>query len=207
MRRTFVLAIATMLILALAAPAMAGGNKRHNQEAEGLEEYFLNPTCSSVLIPNPELPACELSDGFETITLSNPGSRTGTFEGTQHFEGRMSVNVETLDFVGDGYLTFTGTVPSCTGDKVGKLVFYNEVAGNFVTGLSVNHQETVKQRRTLPVSASIDLVALPDIGPGQGQNEITGVYSCNKGHHGGNNGHHDGHRGHHGSHGGHGGRR
>lgn len=189
MRRTVVLAIATMLILALAAPAMAGGNKRHNQEAEGFEQYFLTPTCSSAVVPIPGLPACELSDGIETLTISNPGSRTGTFEGTQHFEGTLKLNVETLDFVGDGYLTFTGTVPSCTGDKVGKVVFYNEIVGNFVTGLSVNHQETVKQRRTLPVSASLDLVAMPDIEPGvQGENEITGVYSCNKGHHGGNNG-------------------
>ena len=183
MRRIVVVAIATMLMLALAVPAMAGGNKRHNQEAGGHEQYLLNPTCSSALIGNPGLPACELSDGFEMITLSNPGSRTGTFEGTQHFEGTMKVNVETLDFVGDGFLTFTGTVPSCTGDKVGKVVFYNEVAGNFLTGLSVNHQETVKQGRTLPVSASLDLVAMPDEG-GLGQNDITGVYSCNKGHHG-----------------------
>ena len=188
MRRTVVVAIATMLMLALAVPAMAGGSKRHNQEAEGIETYLLSPTCSSVLIPS-ELPDCELANGIESVTVSNPGSRTGTFEGTQNFEGTIKVNVDGssadfLDFVYDGILTFTGTVPSCTGDKVGKVVFYNEGAGNFATGLAQNHQETVKQGGTLPVSASLDLVALPDLVTGQGQNGITGVYSCNKGHHG-----------------------
>lgn len=195
MRRTVVVAIATMLMLALAVPAMAGGNKRHNQEAEGFETFFLNPTCSSVLLPPNDFPECEAANGFVSVTVSNPGSRTGTFEGTQHYEGTLMVNEETLDFAGDGILTFTGTVPSCTGDKVGTVVFYGEAAGNFATGLSLNLQETVKQGGTLPVSASLELVALDDIAPGQGHNKITGVYSCNKGHHGrdGGNDHGRGH--------------
>lgn len=173
------------LALAIAAPASAEGRDRHHREATGIELYTLTPTCSSFLIPT-DGPDCEIDEnGIMSVPVENPGSRTGTFEGTQLFEGTIEVDTATLDFEYTGVLTFWGTVPSCSGDREGKVVFHNEGSGNFISGLALNHQETVRTGGTLPVSASLDLIAKDNAPNGDGLNDITGVYSCNKGHHGG----------------------
>ena len=74
------------------------------------------------------------------------------------------------DFVFTGILTFEGTVEGC-GE--GTVVFFNEGAGNFATGLSRNHQVTLPGKSTLKVHANLNLV-----GTGEGTNDIFGTYHC-----------------------------
>ncbi len=140
------------------------------------------------------------------LTVSNPGSRTGAFVGTQLFESTIKVDTSDplLPFVYSGTITFTGTVPACYGEEEGTVIFHNEGTGDFVNGVATNHQTTVHKAGTLRVSADLDLFALTPGGPGiEGTNEITGEFSCNNrnrdlGHHGNRGSHHGHGRGHNG---------
>lgn len=152
-------------MLAMAAPASAG----KPMPVEGTETYFLTPTCDPGPPITPGPATCRTADGNIFLTVSNPGFRTGTFEGTQHFEGDITI-FKNLDFVYTGTLTFEGTVDGC-GE--GTVVFFNEGAGNLLTGLSRNHQVTLSGKGTLKVHANLNLVA-----SGPNTNDIFGTYHC-----------------------------
>jgi len=169
MRRTLVLLVGMAFLVVSAAPAAAAGKP---MPVTGSETFFLTPTCD----PGPPInlgpsfsPACKQAGPNTTITVSNPGSRTGTFEGDQHFEGTITV-FSNLDFVFRGTLTFTGSVEGC-GE--GTVVFFNEGYGNFATGLERNVQHIVPGKGTLSVKGKLQLV-----GTSMNTNDIFGTYHC-----------------------------
>lgn len=164
MRRITVLTIAMAMMLALASPASAG----RPMEATGVETFQLTPTCSSILGEIPGAPDCRTGNGNTFLTLLNPGTKSGTFEGSQLYEGHVTI-FKNGDFTLRGFVTFTGTVEGC-GD--GTVVFWNEGSGNLATGLTRNHQ-VATGRGTLNVHANLHLFAV-----GPDSNEITGSYHC-----------------------------
>ena len=164
------MALALATLLAPAAPVWAGGP----MPVYGTEAFTIVPTCDPgpPLNPGPSFePACKSAGGNVFITVLNPAVKTGTFEGTQLFEGTITVKPN-LDFVFHGFVTFTGTVEGC-GE--GTVVFIGEGGGNFATGLTSSRQHATGQG-TLGVRATIDLVSADD--PSTPVSEITGSYSC-----------------------------
>ena len=168
MKRILISAIAFAALLAMTTPVSAG----KPVGAYGSETFFLTPTCDPgpLLNPGPAFePACRTADGNVTITVSNPGSREGTFTGEQLFEGTITV-FKNLDFQFRGTLTFTGTVEGC-GE--GTVVWFNEGSGNFATGLSRNVQHSLPNKGTLGVRSQLTLT-----GTGPNTNSISGTVSC-----------------------------
>lgn len=168
MRRLLVLAIAMGMLIAMSAPASAA----KPEEAYGTETFVLTPGCNTPVFgpPQPGLPDCRTADGNVFFTLLNPGTKTGTFTGTQFFEGH-GVLFKNLDFVYNGIITFEGTVEGC---GTGTVVFYNEGKGNLATGLSRNVQHVLPGKSTVKVQAKLELV---DDGNGF-SNTIFGSYHC-----------------------------
>lgn len=164
MRRIVVLTIAMAMMFALSSPAIARGP----MEASGVETFQLTPTCSSVLGEIPGAPDCRTGNGNTFLTLLNPGAKSGTFEGTQLYEGHVTI-FKNGDFTLRGFVTFTGTVEGC-GE--GTVVFWNEGSGNVATGLTRNHQ-VATGGGTLNVHANLHLTAI-----GEGVNSIEGSYHC-----------------------------
>lgn len=167
MRRFLVWMIAVAALVALAAPASAS----RPMEVTGSETFFLTPTCDPgpPLNPGPAFePACRTADGNVFITVLNPAVKTGTFEGTQLFDGTITV-FKNGDFVFHGFVTFTGTVEGC-GE--GTVVFVGEGSGNLVDGLTRSRQHATGQG-TLGVRANLDLITT-----GPNTSAITGTYSC-----------------------------
>lgn len=164
MRRILAGTMAVAALFALAAPASAS----KPMQVHGTEEFTIVPTCDPT---GSTEPACRTADGNVFITVLNPAVKTGTFEGTQLFEGTITVKPNG-NFVFHGFVTFTGTVEGC-GE--GTVVFIGEGAGNFATGLTRSRQHATGQG-TLGVHANIDLISADD--PNTPVSEITGTYSC-----------------------------
>ena len=155
--------MATML--ALAAPVSAG----KPMEASGTETFVLTPTCNPGAAFGGVDPAnCRTAGPNVFLGLANPGAREGTFEGTQFFDGKVNAKANG-DFTFRGVLTFEGTVEGC-GE--GTVMFWNEGAGNFATGLTRNVQHTIAGG-TLKVHANLVLTAT-----GPDTNSIAGTYHC-----------------------------
>jgi hypothetical protein len=166
MRRTLVLISAAVFVFALAAPVSAG----KPMEVSGTETFFLTPTCNPGAAFGGVDPAdCKTAGPNVFMGLANPGFRDGTFEGTQFFDGKVNAKANG-DFTFRGILTFEGTVEGC---GTGTVVFFNEGAGNFVTGLTRNHQVALSGKGTLKVHANLDLIP-----SGANTNTITGTYHC-----------------------------
>ncbi len=136
------------------------------QQVTGSETFSIMPTCG-------EEPACKTAGGNLFLTVLNPAVKTGTFEGTQLFDGTITV-FKSGDFVFRGTVVFTGTVDGC-GE--GTVVFKGEGRGNFATGLASSRQHATGQG-TLGVRANIDLINTVDNGDGSNTSELTGTYSC-----------------------------
>ena len=166
MRRILVLTVAFAAFVALAVPASAS----KPMEVHGTEAFSLVPTCDPT---GSTEPACRTANGNVFITVLNPAVKTGTFEGTQLFDGTITL-FSNGDFVFHGTVTFTGTVEGC-GDEPGTVVFKGEGGGNFATGLTRSRQHATGQG-TLGVRANIDLISADD--PSTSVSEITGTYSC-----------------------------
>lgn len=159
MRRLLVLAIVAASMFATAAPATAA----KPQQVTGTEMFVLTPTCDPAV-------SCRTADGNVFITLLNPAVKTGTFTGTQMFDGTVTA-FKNGDFVFHGIVTFEGTVEGC-GE--GTVVFFGAGAGNFETGLSRSTQRTLARPGTLGVHANLTLTdtAVP------GTSDVTGTYHC-----------------------------
>ena len=152
--------IATMFVGAVPASAAKP------QEVTGSETFFISPTCDPAS-------SCKTADGNLFLTVLNPAVKTGTFEGTQLFDGTIIV-FKSGDFVFQGTVVFTGTVEGC-GE--GTVVFQGEGRGNFATGLASSRQHATGQG-TLGVRANLDLINTVDNVDGSSTSELTGTYSC-----------------------------
>lgn len=145
-----------------AAPASAASP----QEVTGSETFFISPTCDPAS-------SCKTAGGNLFLTVMNPAVKTGTFEGTQLFDGTIIV-FKSGDFVFRGTVVFTGTVDGC-GE--GTVVFKGEGRGNLATGLASSRQHATGQG-TLGVRANLDLINTVDNADGSSTSELTGTYSC-----------------------------
>lgn len=154
--------VAVAALVASASPAAAA----KPMQVEGFETFVLTPTCDP---SGSTEPACRTADGNVFITLLNPAVKTGTFTGTQLFEGTITLKPNG-DFVFHGFVTFTGTVEGC---GTGTVVFIGEGSGNFATGLTRSRQHATGQG-TLGVRANLDLIDT-DV---PFTSEVTGTYSC-----------------------------
>jgi hypothetical protein len=96
------------------------------------------------------------ADGNVFLSALNPGAKTGTFTGTQLFEGTLAL-FRDGSFNFEGTITFTGDVADC---GTGTVVLRVEGAGFLLPdGTAVftrNHQHTLFGQGTLPVHASLD---------------------------------------------------
>ena len=166
MKKTTLVVTVLLLIMALATAASAA----KPQSVHGSETFTLSPTCNPGAAFGGADPAdCKTAGPNVFIGLANPGSREGTFEGKQFFDGKLNVKANG-DFTFTGILTFEGTVEGC---GTGTVVFFNEGAGNFATGLTRNHQVTLSGKGTLKVHANLNLVPT-----GANTNDIFGTYHC-----------------------------
>lgn len=166
MRRTLVLIFAAVFVFALAAPVSAA----KPMPVTGTETFVLSPTCNpGPAFGFPPPTTCRTAGPNVFMGLANPGSRTGTFTGTQFFDGKVNLKANG-DFTYRGILTFEGTVAGC-GE--GTVVFFNQGAGNLATGLTSNHQVTLAGRGTLGVHANLNLEP-----SGPDTNDIFGTYHC-----------------------------
>lgn len=166
MKKTTLVVTVLLLVMAL-APAAAAAKP---EPVHGTETFTLTPTCNPGAAFGGFDPAdCRTAGPSVFLGLANPGFRDGTFEGTQFFDGRVNAKANG-DFTFRGILTFEGTVEGC---GTGTVVFFNEGAGNFATGLTRNHQITLSGRGTLGVHANLNLVP-----SGENTNDIYGTYHC-----------------------------
>lgn len=173
MRRILVLGIAMAMMLALAAPAVA---KVKTRQAEGSTMFTLNPTCdpASTCAFDPET-------GILTITLLNPGMKTGTFKGTQLLTADFLLNAFTNEFTYSGTVVFNGRVKACgvgtvVFDVVGNGFLEEDGTANFV----VNDQTIIPAGTTLPIEGILrEPGALPtDPETGVGFGSYEGEYTC-----------------------------
>lgn len=169
MRRVLVFATAMAVMVGVVGPASA----KQPMEVTGFEDFVLTPTCDPGPPANPGPafpPPCRTADGNVFITVLNPAVKyDGTFEGTQVFDGTITV-FKDGDFVFRGFVTFTGTVEGC-GE--GTVVFFGEGSGNVATGLSRSIQHAVPGKGTLPVKAKLDLISIDE-----DTSAVTGTYHC-----------------------------
>ena len=136
--------VAGVAVLALVAPATASSPL----PASGTETFV------------PTLTFEKIADGNEFIGLQNPGARTGTFTGTQLFEGIFLIHKDG-SFNFEGNITFTGTVAGC---GTGTVVFRSEGGGFLLpdgtTNFTRNHNTTLDEQGTLPVNATLDSLGI-----------------------------------------------
>jgi len=140
-RFIFVVALAAgVAVFALSAPASASSPL----PAAGVETYVPNFTFEKA------------ADGNVFVSALNPGTKTGTFAGTEVADFILVV-FKDGSFNFEGIITFTGTVAGC---GTGTVVFRVEGAGFLLPdGTAVitrNHQHTLFGQGTLPVHASLD---------------------------------------------------
>jgi hypothetical protein len=154
---TFVAAlVAGVAVFVLVAPASASSPL----PAAGVETYVPNFTSERV------------ADGNVFLTALNPGTKTGTFTGTQVADFTLVLFKDgTFNF--EGIVTFTGTVEGCGS---GTVVFRSEGKGFVLPDGSAmitrDHQQTLFGQGTLPVHASLDEVGAGTTLP------YTGEYHC-----------------------------
>jgi hypothetical protein len=154
----------TMAVLGAAAAALAltaaSASATSPLPAAGVETYIPNFTFERA------------ADGNVFLSALNPGTKTGTFAGTQVADFRLWL-FKDGSFNFQGPLTFTGTVAGC---GTGTIVFHTEGTGFLLPdGTAVitrGHQHTLSGQGTLPVHASLD-----SLGVGTTLS-YTGEYHC-----------------------------
>ena len=163
-------------MLALAVPASA---KVKERAAEGSTTFTLSPTCDPA-----STCAFDAGTGVLTITLLNPGTKTGTFKGTQLLTADFKLNVFTNDFTYSGTVVFNGRVKACgvgtvVLDVVGSGFLQEDGTANFV----VNDQTIIPAGTTLPIEGILrEPGALPtDPVTGVGFGSYEGEYTCDHG--------------------------
>jgi hypothetical protein len=136
--------VAGVAVFALAAPAAASSPLA----AAGVETFSPNFTFERA------------ADGNVFVTALNPGTKTGTFSGSQVGDFRLWI-FKDGGFNFEGIITFTGTVAGC---GTGIVVFRVEGTGFLLPdGTAVitrDHQHTLFSEGTLPVHASLDSVGV-----------------------------------------------
>jgi len=103
MKRLVLIALVASVLVAIpAAGASAQGAKP--MEAHGTETFELNLTCNPGSAFGGVDPAgCRTAGPNVFLGLANPGSRTGTFNGVQFFDGKVNTKA-------NGDFTFRGVM-------------------------------------------------------------------------------------------------
>lgn len=130
-------------------------------EGSGSVSFVFSPTCDPgpPLTPGPR--TCELSGTDVIIGLSNPGQRTGAMDGTQLYDGTMTLSTDG-SFTTNGFVTFEGTVAGCGS---GILTTYVETEGTLLDGQTMftetwGHSETDTLRPSLVSFAAAESSAV-----------------------------------------------
>jgi hypothetical protein len=148
--------VAGVAVFAFAAPASSSSPV----PAAGVETYVPNFTSE------------RFADGNVILTALNPGTKTGTFTGSQVADFTL-VTFKDGTFNFEGIITFTGTVADC---GTGTVVLRSEGAGFVLPDGSAvitrDHQHTLFGQGTLPVHASLDEAGAGTTLP------YTGEYQC-----------------------------
>ncbi|MDH3471794.1 MAG: hypothetical protein OEM94_10810 [Acidimicrobiia bacterium] len=178
MRRVLVLTIVMATMLALAAPVSA---KVKERQAEGGTMFTLNPTCDPSLADPATACDLDLGTGILTLTLLNPGTKTGTFKGTQLLTADFLLNVFTNEFTYSGTVVFNGRVKACgVGTVVMDVVGEGFLDADGNATFIVNDQTINPALSTLPIEGILRepgfLPTDPETGVGSGDYE--GEYTC-----------------------------
>lgn len=170
-----IVVLALGMAIGLVVPASGAAKVR---TAEGGGVFTLNATC--VAFGDPPC-AFDEETGDLTITLSNPGTTTGTFKGTQLLTADFVLNVFTQTFEMDGTIVWNGRVKAC---GVGTIV-YDVVASGFLdefgtANFEVNLQTINPIGTTLPISGFLSLPGPAPTDPDtmMGAIDYTGEYIC-----------------------------
>lgn len=176
MKRKFsMMTLVLAMTMGLASPASADAKVR---TAEGGGFFTLNPTCAPFGDP-----ACDFNPetGVLNITLSNPGTTTGTFKGTQLLTADFLLNTADNSFEMYGTIVWNGRVKAC---GVGTIV-YDVVASGFLdetatANFLVNRQTINPTGTTLPIEGFLDLPGASPTDPDtmMGAIDYTGEYLC-----------------------------
>ncbi len=140
-------------------------------EATGNETISFEPTCDPGPPFGPGPVTCERVGTDTYITVANPITKTGTFDGTMLLEATIILS-DSGDYRMSGDAVFEGTVAGC-GTGTVKLLIENE--GNIAEGLTLNRQHTPSDgdTGTLDVRSELDYVA-----NGPVSTLSSGTYSC-----------------------------
>lgn len=179
MRRLLILCLAVATMLALAAPASAATKVR---QAEGTTTFTVVATCNSGGAGDVEgQPDCAFDGETLEITITNPGTKRGSFNGAQVFDGVVNLNVVDLSFTISGTVVFDGRVRGCGS---GTVVFEASGAGSIdpATGLATfDSNEQVIVGGTLPIRGHVSEVGTESPnGDGTSSLDYTGAYVCKR---------------------------
>ncbi len=170
MRRFILLATAMAILLALAGPASA---KVKTRDAEGVTEFTLVASCEPFV-------DCVIEDGFLFASLQNPGTKTGTFKGTQLYTVDFVLNLADFSFTVEGSVVFTGTVKACGHgtvifDVIGSGFLEADGTANFVV------QDQTVSGGTLPLQGTISETGTGTTNSdGTGSIDYVGSYTCDQ---------------------------
>lgn len=144
MRRVILL----VLVIGSALPLAATASAASPLPASGVETFV------------PTFTGERGADGNTFLTAVNPGTKTGTFAGTQVADFTL-VLFKDGSFNFEGLVTFTGTVAGC---GTGTVVFRAEGKGFLLPDgnavITQDHQHTLSGQGTLPVHASLDVLGV-----------------------------------------------
>ncbi len=139
--------------------------------ATGDETISFIPTCDAGPPLGPGPVTCERVGTDHLVTVANPITKTGTFEGTMLLEATIVLS-DTGDYQMSGEALFEGTVAGC---GTGTVAFMIENEGNIAQGLTLNSQQTATDgdTGTLGVQATLDYVTAGPV-----NTLSSGTYSC-----------------------------
>jgi hypothetical protein len=165
-------------LMAAMTPGVAVGQ---TESAEGTTTFTTNVTCEVGQGSPLSLPACEVDEatGVGTLTLLNPASRTGTFEGVEIFDGEVALNLATGEFSHSGLVLFSGTVEGCGAgtvffDTSGEGTHDADGVATFTSKLY-----TVVPGGTLPIEGTLDESGTEVMnGDGTATQGYIGTYTC-----------------------------
>jgi hypothetical protein len=142
----------------------------------GTHSFDFTPLCNlKIVIPDPNLKACETSGDLEYLPVLIPGTRTSTFDGTDFAVATIVVSPDgKYQFAGPG--KFEGTVEGC-GE--GTVVYTMFGFGQF--GTTVDYNEVVY---TFPTESNMSTVAVSVAAEqtysGPSGRQVSGTYGCDE---------------------------